>query len=184
MDNTLLNDQSVKLYQTFSNAMWTEIKVHKRLDPTVIAKFSRDGEASDEQRQRLAMYRSLRRSRIGVGCKDPAHPPSHIAPNFRADGKALCHVHRCTLCLEHAVIFPDSLPGLCKRLAELRFIKGRMSAVAFIESSFGEEQENTELALAAFDPDDVADQLRHWEGRINDGLHRVIELDGSQELAA
>jgi hypothetical protein len=184
LDNTLLNEQSVKLYQAFSNAMWTEIKVHKRLDPTVIAKFSRDGEASDEQCQRLAMYRSLRRSRIGVGCKDPAHPPSHIAPNFRADGKALCHVQRCTLCLEHAVIFPDSLPGLCKRLAELRFIKGRMSAVAFIESSFGEETENTELALAAFDPDAVADQLREWEGCINDGLHRVVELDGLQELPA
>lgn len=184
LDNTLLNEQSVKLYQTFSNTLWAEIKVHKRLDPTVIAKCSRDGEASDVERQRLAMYRSLRRSRIGVGCKDPAHPPSHIAPNFRADGKALCHVHRCTLCLEHAVIFPDSLPGLCKRLAELRFIRGRMSAVAFIESSFGEEMENTELALAAFAPGTVADQVREWEERINDGLHRVVELDGSQELAA
>jgi integrase len=184
LDNTLLNDQSLKLYQTFSNTLWTEIKVHKRLDPTLIAKCSRDGEASDEQRQRLGMYRNLRRSRIGVGCKDPAHPPSHIAPNFRADGKAMCHVHRCMLCLEHAVIFPDSLPGLTKRLAELRAIRGRMSAVAFIESSFGEELENTELALAAFDAGTIAGLTREWEGRINDGLHRVVELDGVQEFAA
>lgn len=184
LDNTLLNDQSIQLYRAFSNALWTEIKVHKRLDPTIIAKCSRDGDASDEQRERLATYRGLRRSRIGVGCKDPMNPPPHIAPRFQADGKAMCHVHRCMLCLEHAVIFPDSLPGLAKRLAELRAIRGRMSVVAFVESSFGEELENTELALGAFEARAVASEVREWEGRISDGRHRVVDLDGLQVLAA
>ena len=183
LDNTLLNDQSRQLYQTFSNALWTEIKVHKRLDSTTIAKCSRDGGASDEQRERLATYRSMRRSRIGVGCKNPTHPPAHIAPTFRADGKAMCHVQRCTLCLENAVIFPDSFPGLTMRLAELRTINGRMSAVAFLESSFGEEMENTELALRAFDEGSVTEQIRYWEGRIQDGSHRIVDLDGSQGFA-
>lgn len=183
LDNTLLNNQSVQLYQTFSNALWTEIKVHKRLDPTLIAKCSRDGDVSAADRDRLARYRDLRRSRIGVGCKEPTRPPSRIAPNFRADGKAMCHVHRCMLCLENAVIFPDSLPGLTKRLAEIRAIQGRMSFVAFMESSFGEEMENLELALRGFDIEAVTTQVREWEGRIADGSHRVVDLDGLQVTA-
>lgn len=183
LDNTILNEQSIQLYRSFSNSLWAEIKVHKRLDPTIIAKCSRDGHASAEARERLATYRSLRRSRIGVGCKDPTNPPPSIAPSFRADGKAMCHVHRCMLCLDHAVILPDSVTGIAKRLAELRSIRSGMSTVAFLESSFSEEMENTELALGAFDPVTVAEQFTEWESRIMSGLHRVIDLDGEGQFA-
>ncbi|MBW0169689.1 MAG: hypothetical protein KXJ61_05615 [Hydrogenophaga sp.] len=180
LNKTQLNDQSVELFRTFSNALWSEIKVHKRLDPTIVAKCSRDGEANAVERARLDSYRTLSRSRIGVGCKDPTRPPAHIAPNFRVDGRAMCHVQRCMLCLEHAVIFPDSLPGLTKRLAELRAIQRRMSVIAFLESSFGQEMENTELALSGFNDDAVAASVRDWESRIYDGTHFVIDLDGLQ----
>ena len=173
LDNTILNEQSEKLYRAFSNSMWHEIKVHRRVDPTIIAKWSRDGEVTDEQRQRLSDYRSLLRSRVGVGCKDPQHPPKRIAPTFVADGRRLCNVQRCTLCLEHAVIFPDSILGLTKRLAELRHIQVSMSVQAFLESTFGEELENTELALQHFDAQDVLHQVRAWEQRIERGEHRV-----------
>jgi hypothetical protein len=182
LDNTLLNAESNRLYRTFSNAMWHEIKVHKRLDPTVIAKHSRDGVASQEHRDRLATYRNLRRSRIDVGCRDPQNPPKRIAPRFQADGKEHCHVQRCMLCVENAVLFPDSVRGVCKRLAELRHIRSRMSSVAFIESSFDEELENTEIALAAYDPAEVANHLEDWEARIHDGRHRIVDLDGLQTL--
>lgn len=178
LDNTLLNEQSVELYQTFSNSLWSEIKLHGRLDPTIIAHYSRHGITTPEHRERLNEYRDLSRSRIGVGCKDPAHPPKRIAPNFRPDGKAKCHVHRCMLCLEHAVVFPDSGPGLCKRLAELRFIQSRMSIIAFEESSFGEEMTNIEVALQIFDPAERDKNISEWEGRIQDGRHFVIDLDG------
>lgn len=182
LDNTLLNEQSVQLYRTFSNTLWSEIKVYGRLDPTIIANCSRHDTTTPEQRKRLDEYRGLRLSRIGVGCKDPAHPPKRIAPNFRADGKAKCHVHRCMLCLEHAVVFPESLPGLCKRLAELRFIQSLMSVVAFVESSFGEEMTNTEVALQVFDPAERDQNIREWERRIKDGRHRVVDLDGLQVM--
>lgn len=182
LDNTLLNDQSNRLYRTFSNALWHEIQFYHRVDPTVVAKWSRDGNVTDEERERLNDYRSLQRSRIGVGCKDPTHPPKRIAPSFDADGQALCPVQRCTLCLEHAVIFPDSLDGLCKRLAELRFIHSRVSAVSFLESSFGEEIENTELALSCFDANMVQNHLADWERRIANGEHRVLEFDGIQRV--
>jgi hypothetical protein len=177
LNNTLLNHESGRLYMAFSDALWSEIKVYGRVDPTIIAKWARDGSVSDGERGRLDDYRSLRRSRIGVGCKDPANPPKRIAPNFEADGKKMCPVQRCTLCIEHAVIFPDSLSGLCKRLAELRFIQSGMSIVAFLESSFGEEITNTELALGGFDVQSTQDLLANWEQRIAMGEHRVINFD-------
>jgi hypothetical protein len=178
LNNTLLNDESDKLYRTYSNAFWHEVKYHGRVDPTIIAKWCRDGDVTEEERKRLSKYRSLRRSRIGVGCKDPTNPPKHIAPTFKADGQSMCHVQRCTLCLEHAVIFPDSISGLAKRLAELRHIRTQMSAVAFSESSFGKELENTRLALKHFDAQEAQALLASWEQHIASGKHRVIEFEG------
>ncbi|MFG7159711.1 hypothetical protein ACGYU5_03685 [Burkholderia pseudomallei] len=177
LDNTLLNAESDRLYRSFSNSLWHEIRVHGRVDPTVIAKWSRDGTVTAAERARLDEYRSLRRSRIGVGCKDSTRPPKHIAPTFKADGKAMCDVHRCTLCLDNAVIFPDSLSGLCMRLAELYHIKSGMSAVAFLESSFGEEIDNTEAALKHFDKDHVQAKLELWQTRIATGEHRVVAFE-------
>lgn len=177
LDNTVLNVESERLYRSFSNSLWHEIREHGRVDPTVIAKWSRDGAVTDVERTRLSEYRVLRRSRIGVGCKDPTHPPKHIAPTFEADGKAMCDVQRCMLCLDHAVIFPDSLSGLCKRLAELHHIKSGMSAVAFLESSFGEEIHNTEAALNHFDKDKVRVNLELWQLKIANGEHRVIAFE-------
>ncbi|WP_155630867.1 tyrosine-type recombinase/integrase [Burkholderia cepacia] len=180
LNNTLLKEEHRKLYGTFSAALWNEIATHSRIDPTVLAKISRDGGVSGEQRERLKQYRTLMLSRIGVGCSDPHHPPRHIAPNFVADEKALCHVQRCTLCYENAVILPESLPGLCKRLAELRHVRANMSIGAFLMSSFAEEIENTELALSAFDATEAERLVAQWSARIDSGEHRVIEFDGTK----
>ncbi|MYN46772.1 hypothetical protein GTP23_17150 [Pseudoduganella sp. FT93W] len=179
LKNTLLNESSQGLYRTFSNALWHEVKFHGRVDPTILARWSRDGEPTASDRQRLEDYRALRRSRIGVGCKDPANPPSRIAPNFRASGASQCNVHRCTLCEENAVIFPDSLDGLCKRQAELEHIQSTISVAAFLESSFGEELDNTRKALACFDPIAMDTALQAWRKAISDGRHRVINLEGA-----
>lgn len=183
LDNTLLNEESNRLYRTFSNALWHEIKVFGRADPTLVAKWSRDGDVSDEERERLTKYRTLKRSRLGVGCKDPTAPPKRIAPGFKADGKAECPVQRCTLCVENAVLFPDSVDGLCKRLAELRTIQEQMASLAFMESSFGEEMQNTELALQHFDPQVVASHLERWQNLIVRGEHRVLDFEGVEETS-
>ncbi|MFZ2998857.1 MAG: hypothetical protein WA071_00785 [Undibacterium umbellatum] len=180
LDNSLLNQESNNLYRAFSEALWNEIAVHKRLDPTIIAKWSQDGQVTDSDRDRLKKYRSMKVSRIGVGCKDPTNPPKYIAPGFIPNGRAACHVQRCTLCLEHAIIFPESLPGLAKREAELLFIQSTMSVEAFTESTFGEELKNTEIALNHFDKLALASHRENWERRIKSGDHRVIEFDGLQ----
>lgn len=178
LDNTILNEESKNLYSMFSNTLWNEIEFYNRADPTILAKICRDGNATNEERERLNSYRSLRRSRIGVGCKDPFNPPRSIDSNFKPNGKAMCHVHRCTLCIENAVIFPESISGLCKRLAELRHIRNVMSEAAFSESSFFTEMRNTEFALKHFDDKDVSTKTLDWEDQISQGKHRVIDFEG------
>ncbi|MFL9908297.1 hypothetical protein [Paraburkholderia sp. RL17-337-BIB-A] len=181
LNNTLLREEHRVLYSTFSNSLWHDIRVNRRVDPTVLAAWSRHGAVSPQNEERLALYRKLLRSRIGTGCKDPHNPPKHIAPNFVADGKKMCSVHRCMLCLEKAVLFPDSLQGLCKRLAELRYLRANMSVISFSQSSFGEEMENIELALLGFDPWLANETVRDWERKIAEGSHRVVEFDGAEE---
>lgn len=181
LDNTLINERSQAVFRAFSQSLWDEIKVHGRADPTILAQWSRGGQVTEEHRQRLVDYRGLRRSRMGVGCKDPTHPPKAIDPSFVAQGASMCRVQRCMLCIEHAVIFPDSLPGLVKRLTELRHIKTRMPLQTFNESSFDTELENTELALLGFDPAEVEKHVNHWEQQINRGKHRIIDLEGAYE---
>lgn len=178
LDNTLLNERSQSLYSTFSGALWHEIKIHGRVDPTILARWSRDGEPTAEDRRRLEEYRALKRSRIGVGCKNPTSPPKKIAPAFRSDGVSKCNVQRCTLCVENAVIFPDSLDGLCKRLCELEYIQKNISVSAFLESSFGEEMDNTRIALACFDTGAVESAMKKWAEAIAQGRYRVIDLEG------
>lgn len=178
LNNTLLNEEHRRLFSTFSEAMWSEMKSTGRVDPTILAKLSRDGMVTTGERERLTKYRTLMMSRVGTGCKDPLHPPRHIAPTFVADGQAMCHVQRCTLCVENAVVLPESLPGLCMRLAELRFLRSGMSVGAFHESSFLEELDNTELALLAFNQSQVLHHTKQWEEQISSGAHRVIEFDG------
>lgn len=112
LTNTVLKEEHRKVFRIFSTALWDEALKNGRVDPTILAKISRDGVATEEQRQRLTDYRNLLKSRIGVGCLNPFNPPKHIAPDFEADGVELCPTQRCTLCLEHGVILPESFDGL------------------------------------------------------------------------
>jgi hypothetical protein len=178
LDNTLLNEAGHTIFRTFSNALWREIEHSNKVDPTIIAMWSREGEVTDSHRQRLDEYRTLRISRIGLGCKNPTSPPKHIAPYFVEDGKSMCPVQRCTLCLENAVIFPESIDGLCKRMAELNSIKSKMAVSAFLSSSFLEEIQNTQAALKMFDVNTVTELLVFWADRIEIGEHAVIYFDG------
>lgn len=178
LNNTAVNAESARIFRTFSNALWKEIRVTRRLDMTVIAKLTQDGSISVVHTERLEQYRGLKRSRIGVGCKDPCHPPESIAPDFVPDGKAQCPVQRCTLCLEHAVVLPDSLDGLAMRMAELDWLKEHMPVDAFTGREFQNEHDNTAAALAGFDEEAVTRARLKWRTRIAQGEHRVVEFQG------
>lgn len=182
LNNTLLKEEHRALFSTFSAALWNEMALHGRVDPTILAMRSRHGEVTPEQLNRLSTYRNLIVSRIGVGCKSPHYPPKRIAPNFEPDGKSMCPIQRCTLCLENAVILPESIRGLCKRLVELRHIRSTMGVGPFEESSFPDEIINTELALLAFDSTMVAQQLSEWSSRIENGMHRVAEFYSAENI--
>jgi hypothetical protein len=177
LDNTLLNDSAAKVFRCFANSLWAEIQQFGRLDPTLIARCAIDGHVSDHERSRLDEYRGLRRSRLGIGCKDPTRPPRHVAPGFQVDGRKLCATHRCTLCLENAVIFPESLEGLAMRKAELMHLKLELPVSTFIETSFDEELSNTNAALRAFDTHRVEVAVQSWVRRIESGAHRVIQFE-------
>lgn len=178
LSNTLLREEHAKIYAAFSFALWDELENRKGVDPTILAYRSKFGDVPESERSRLAEYRKLLRSRLDIGCKDPLHPPKHIAPDFDADGKKKCHVQRCLLCLEHAVIFPESLPGICMRLAELRHLRATMSLQNFASSTFVKELENCEIAILGFDQRQVEEHLELWAIRIANGNHRVAAFDG------
>jgi hypothetical protein len=177
LDNSLLNDESARIFRTFANSLWVEIRVHGRLDPTVLAKWSRDGTVSEGERKRLEDYRALKRSRLGVGCKSPTSPSRAVAPTFRPDGKTQCSTHRCTLCIENAVILPESLDGLAMRLAELLYLQASMPTATFAETSFAEELHNTQVALLGFEPSAVSEAVERWQRRIAEGAHRPVHLE-------
>ena len=79
------------------------------------------------------------------------------------------------------MLLPESLDGLCMRMAELRYLRENMPTATFIESSFPEEHANTEAALSAFDEQAVRAAVKDWELRIQDGRHTVLVFDGGDE---
>jgi hypothetical protein len=117
-------------FTTFQEALFDEIKRFRAVDPTVLYIRLSVSEITDEQRRRLADRRL--RTRMGMGCLDPASPPPDVAPGHRG---GLCAVQRCTLCV-HGVVFEDTLPHLAVRQAELRHIRSRVAAERFQASSF------------------------------------------------
>jgi len=56
-----------------------------------------------------------------------------------------------------------------------------MNVVAWQQSSFAEEMENTELALSLFDSASATTHRKEWTERIQSGTHWVPEFDGLSE---
>jgi len=162
--------QRFKEFTAFQEQFFDEIWRFRQVDPTILYLRARFGEVTDEQRRRLVDHRM--RTRVGMGCLDPAHPPSDLVPDHKG---GLCPVQRCTLC-RHGVLFEDSLPGLAVRMAELRFIRSRASTERFTGSSFQTEWMATEYIVSHLYPG------RSEEFAAAADLHLVRLQDGQAYL--
>lgn len=155
------SEQQVRKLQ---DAAYAEIQARRPLDPTRLRILLQQGHITEEQGLRLADYRA--RTRLGMGCLDPYHPPAAIDPAHPEGG--LCRVQRCLGC-RHGVVFDDSLEPLARAYAGLIFIKRKIGFAAWTGSSLEEEENALYQALSGFNQDRVKSAVDTWLERFRRG---------------
>lgn len=170
LDNNILNAERDQASRNFMNHLFNELG-EGRLDLTILAHLNKYGVVPLEMQDRLAQYRKLSRSRISIACKDPKKPPDFMRSSL--DGNSLCITQRCLLCKTHAVILPESMPGIAQRVEELLMIMQTLAIEAWCKANFGEELNNGFLALNLFSPDLVMQERSKWREKILTGLHPI-----------
>jgi hypothetical protein len=148
----------------WQNAAFAEIAERRPLDPTRLWLLVQNGTISREQERRLLDIRQ--RTRLGMGCLDPTHPPKEVAPDH-TEG-ALCRVQRCTGC-RRGVVFEESLGPLARAHAELQFIQRQIPLASWAGSSFEDELISIEKTLECFDRAKVEAETNKWLERLNRG---------------
>lgn len=142
------------------------------IDLTKLAQLVRHGEITPAMEARLVDYRTLMRSRIGVGCADPRHPPEHVAPGH-VPGK-LCGTQRCLKQCEHARFLPEALNGIAMRVEELMVMSDRLPREPWLKGAFQEELDTAEELLESLFPSAVVAEARaNWRARIRAGEHLI-----------
>lgn len=163
-----LNQESSNSARYFLNILVKELDTG-RVDLTMLAHLYRHGNLTPEQEGLLTQARALPKSRMKIGCKDARHPPSHI----KATPNGLCDVQRCMLCLEHAVLMPESLDGIAMRVEELRALQSAIPLEMWIEEMYDLELKNNLLALHGFDINQSLIARKKWAQAIAQGTHYV-----------
>ena len=146
------------------NAAFAEIEAGRPLDATRLRLLVESGGVTPEQEKRLLDHRM--RTRLGMGCLDPSHPPRHVSPNHREG--TLCRVQRCTGC-QLGVVFEESLRPLARRQAELLHLQRSLPFAVWAQSSFGDELRSIALTLEHFDPEQVRTVTEEWQAKLGSG---------------
>lgn len=145
------------------------------IDLTKLAQLVRHGEITPEMEARLAEYRTMQRSRIGVGCANPRHPPTHVAPGHVLG--RLCGSNRCLKQCEHARFLPEAMDGIAMRVEELMVMSDHLPREPWLKGGFQEELEMGEdLLESLFQSVAVADARAVWRARILAGGHLIPGL--------
>ena len=173
VDNVILNSERDLQARTFLDHVFAELS-RGRVDIAILAHLQQHGIVTPEMEARLQDFRALQRSRIGVACKDPSHPPPEI--QSKKNSQRLCATQRCLLCKTHAVILPDSLSGIAMRVEELKAIQCAVSVENWLASDFQQELSNALDVLKLFTADDARKARAHWAQAIETGAHRVPGL--------
>eukprot|EP01034_Spumella_vulgaris_P044996 gene44996-56009_t len=82
LDNKIVNAESARTFVAYTDEMWNMCFSSGQLDHTVLRQIIEREQITPEQHLRLAEYRKLKKSRIGVSCKDPTSPPARLDPQF------------------------------------------------------------------------------------------------------
>lgn len=171
VDTHILNQERDEQARTFVHHL-LDLLGAGRFDVTILAHLQRYGAVTQEMERRLAEYRALQRSRVGIACKDPFHPPSNIQPE--SDDR-VCRPQRCLLCKHHAVILPESMDGVAMRVTELETIKTSIPVEAWSDL-LAEELRNGLDVLKLFPCADVRNARERWSKAIEIGRHHVPGL--------
>lgn len=168
LNTNIINQESSDAARRFLNILVSELDTG-RIDLTILAHLYRHGDLTPEQEELLAQARALPKSRMNVACKDPRHPPPHIKATAGED----CDVHRCMLCLECAVLLPESLDGIAMRAEELLVLQGFLPVGTWAEDRYDIELKNNLMALRKFDLNRVLAARQKWARKIAVGEHYV-----------
>jgi hypothetical protein len=178
VDSNILNQDASNAARRFLNILVSELDTG-RLDLTILAHLHRHGQLSPEQEELLSQARTLPKSRMNIACKDALHPPAHI----KATANEACDVQRCLLCLENAVLLPESLDGIAMRVEELRALQGFLPIGTWAEDRYDIELKNNIMALRKFDLNRSLVARQKWARAIAAGKHYVpgLPLSSSPE---
>lgn len=170
-NTNILNQKASDTARRFLNFLVGELDMG-RVDLTILAHLYRYGIVTPEQVEILSQLRALPKSRMKVACKDALHPPAHL----KATANEPCDVQRCMLCLEHAVLLPESLDGIAMRVEELRALQGFLPIETWIEDRYDIELKNNLAALRKFDLNQILAARKKWAQAIACGDHHVPSL--------
>lgn len=174
LENNVFNAENDDKALRFMSHLLAELE-HGRVDLTILAQLVRHGDLTTDMLARLEEYRRLMRSRVGVGCTDPRHPPMHLAPDH-SEGK-LCGTQRCLRDCPNAKFLPESLDGIAMRIEELVMMSYHIPRETWLRGNFQEELDEGEYLLAELYPAHAAmDAREKWREKISHGIHLIPGL--------
>lgn len=171
LDNNVFSAENDEHARRFMTNLFSELELG-RVDLTILAQMVRHGPLTPEMRARLEEYRRLMRSRLGIGCADPRHPPGHIAPDHH-EGK-LCGTQRCLCDCPNAKFLPESLDGIAMRIEELVVMSDHLPRETWLRGEFPEELEAGEYILKELYLPEIVTAVREkWRCKIASGEHLI-----------
>ena len=171
LNQNILNEERDAAILMFLNLLFAQLG-DGRLDLTILAHQLRYGTVTPEMDQRLTEYRSLPRAWPGIACKDPRHPPAEIHGTSLVP---VCSGERCLLCKPNAVILPEALDFVSRRVEELLAYQSAVPITAF-QGVPADELANGLLVLRLFPSEAVENARTRWATAIESGQHRVPGL--------
>lgn len=174
LDNNIFSAENDEHIRRFMAHLFAELN-QGRVDLTILAQLVRHGTLTLEMQVQLGEYRQLMRSRMGVACADPRHPPAHVTPGHQ-EGR-LCGTQRCLRECGHARFLPESLDGIAMRVEELVRMSDRLPREAWLRGGFQWELDDGEYLLDSLYPrEHVTGAREKWRDRIVRGVHLIPGL--------